>query len=256
MASLYRKETRGQPPVAPAILALALILEAYTGVSDDEVIEATVMDRRGSLVLDCLDCEQTPISRGTFVAFRKLLIEAQMDRRFIERTGLRLRTKARHLARARYGLLWIAARCGEPDASKIRTIRLRHALKKVMRVVADQQRRELVEVAEEAGAELVCSTSLKATFDRDWDQQREREEALDLVLQVLQVVETWVQTLPQEGKNLATHSLKVAKPDQGTRCGGERGRQSSPHQRGCQRAEDQRGGRRDAARSQEPQCPC
>jgi hypothetical protein len=35
-----------RPPVAPAQLALALILRAYTGASDDEVIEATVMDRR------------------------------------------------------------------------------------------------------------------------------------------------------------------------------------------------------------------
>ncbi len=32
LASLYRKAERGQPPVAPAMLALALILEAYTGV--------------------------------------------------------------------------------------------------------------------------------------------------------------------------------------------------------------------------------
>src|SRR5437763_14404120 len=86
MASLYRKAERGQPPVAPAILAQALILEAYTGVSDDEVIEATVMDRRWQLVLDCLDCEHAPFGQGTFVAFRKLLIEAQMDRRLIERT--------------------------------------------------------------------------------------------------------------------------------------------------------------------------
>ena len=36
-------------------LALATILQAYTGVSDDEVIEATVMDRRWQLVLDCMD---------------------------------------------------------------------------------------------------------------------------------------------------------------------------------------------------------
>jgi hypothetical protein len=42
------------------MLALALILEAYTGVSDDEVIEATVMDRRWQLVLDCLKTEQAP----------------------------------------------------------------------------------------------------------------------------------------------------------------------------------------------------
>src|SRR6266851_8742010 len=75
LASLYRKTERGQPPIAPAILALALILEAYTGVSDDEVIEATLMDRRWQLVLDCLDTEQAPFSKGTLVAFRRLLIE-------------------------------------------------------------------------------------------------------------------------------------------------------------------------------------
>jgi len=44
------------------------------------------MDRRWQLVLDCLDTDQAPISRGTLVACRKLLIEAQMDRRLIERT--------------------------------------------------------------------------------------------------------------------------------------------------------------------------
>jgi hypothetical protein len=31
LANLYRKTERGRPPVAPAMLALALILEAYTG---------------------------------------------------------------------------------------------------------------------------------------------------------------------------------------------------------------------------------
>ncbi len=86
MARLYRKTERGQPPVSPAVLALALILEAYTGVSDDEVIEATMMDRRWQLVLDCLDTEQAPFSKGTLVAFRQRLIEGQMDRRLIERT--------------------------------------------------------------------------------------------------------------------------------------------------------------------------
>ena len=63
LASLYRQAQRGQPPVAPAMLALALILEASTGVSDDEVIEATVMDRSFQLVLDCLDTEQAPWSQ-------------------------------------------------------------------------------------------------------------------------------------------------------------------------------------------------
>lgn len=43
LATLYRTSKRGHPPIAPAQLALAVMLQAYTGVSDDEVIEATLM---------------------------------------------------------------------------------------------------------------------------------------------------------------------------------------------------------------------
>ena len=77
------------------MLALALILEAYTGVSDDKVIEATVMDRRWQLVLDCLNCEHAPFGKGTIVAFRQRLIAAKMDRRLIEEPS-RSRATARH----------------------------------------------------------------------------------------------------------------------------------------------------------------
>ncbi len=80
-----------------------------------------------------------------------------------------------------------------------------------MRVVADQQGRELADVAKEAGAELVCGTSLKAALDRDWDQQLQKDEALDLVLQVLSRVQTWVETLAdQEEKAGAQQVMKIA----------------------------------------------
>src|SRR5258706_11490442 len=74
LAALYAPSLRGQPPIPPAQLALATIVQAYTGVSYAEVIEATLIDRRWQLVLDCLDIEQAPFSKGTFVAFRKRLI--------------------------------------------------------------------------------------------------------------------------------------------------------------------------------------
>jgi transposase len=61
------REAKGPAVGAPALLALATILQAYTGVSDDEVIEAAVMDRRWHLVLDCLDAGQPPFSKGTLV---------------------------------------------------------------------------------------------------------------------------------------------------------------------------------------------
>src|SRR5207237_10504402 len=67
LASLYRPSERGQPPVPPAMLALALILEAYSGVSDDEVLEAIVMDLRWQVVLDCLDTEHAPVSQGNLL---------------------------------------------------------------------------------------------------------------------------------------------------------------------------------------------
>ena len=64
LATLYHDSALGQPPIPPAQLALATILQAYVGVSDDEVIEALTMDRRGPLVLDCLDCSEPPSSLG------------------------------------------------------------------------------------------------------------------------------------------------------------------------------------------------
>ena len=210
LANLYRPAERGQPPIAPAMLALALILQAYMGISDDEVIEATLMDRRWQLVLDCLDTEQAPFSKGTLVAFRQRLIEAQMDRRLIERT-IEIASHSQGFGpRALRAALdsspvWGAGRV--EDTYQL----VGHALSKVMRVVADQQGRELVEVAKEAGAEVVCATSLKAALDRDWDQVGQREEALGLVLDVLQVVERWVQTLQQEEAQLAQPALAIAK---------------------------------------------
>jgi hypothetical protein len=86
LGTLSQESSLGHPPIPPAQLALATILQAYTGASDDEVIEATTMDRRWQLVLDCLDCTEPPFSKGTLVGFRQRLMATEMDRRLIERT--------------------------------------------------------------------------------------------------------------------------------------------------------------------------
>jgi hypothetical protein len=49
------------------------------------VIEATVMDRRWQLFLDCMGAEEPPFSKGTLVGFGKRLIEETLDRRLVER---------------------------------------------------------------------------------------------------------------------------------------------------------------------------
>jgi transposase len=211
LMSLYRQAERGRPPIAPAMLALVVILQAYTGASDDEAIEATLMDRRWQLVLDCLDTEQAPFSKGTLVVFRQRLIEGQMDRRLIERTiEIAAQSQAFGSRVLRAALdsspLWGAGRV--EDTCNL----VGHALRKVMRVVADQQGRKLAEVGQEAGAELVCGASLKAALDRDWDQQIQKDEALELILQVLHTVDAWVKTLTdEEDKAVAEPVLAIAK---------------------------------------------
>lgn len=70
LGTIFKDSTVGKSPIPPAPLALATILQAYMGISDDEVIEELEMDRRWQLVLDCLDCEQAPFSKATLVRFR------------------------------------------------------------------------------------------------------------------------------------------------------------------------------------------
>src|SRR6266568_2284322 len=210
LAGLYQDSALGQPPIPPAQLALAIILQAYVGVSDDEVIEATTMDRRWQLVLDCLDCNESPFSKGTLVAFRKRLIETQMDRRLIERTiEVAAATGAFGARPLRAALdsspLWGASRV--EDTYNL----LGHALRKALGVIARQQGRGLTEVAAEAKVPLLSGSSLKAALDRDWDDQEQRQEALQVVLEALTAVEAWLATQPESQQEPAVQwSMKAA----------------------------------------------
>lgn len=169
LANLYRPSRRGHPPIAPAQLALAVILQAYTGVSDDEVIEATLMDRRWQLVLDCLDTEQAPFSKGTFVAFRKRPIEAQMDRRLLEQT-IELASSIQEFgSRALRAALDSSPLWGAGRVEDTHNL-IGHALKKALRLVAKQRGETVADIGHSAGAQIVCGPSLKAALDRDWDQ--------------------------------------------------------------------------------------
>jgi transposase len=174
LATLYKERPQGYPPVPPAQLALATILHAYTRVSDDEVIAVTTMDRRWQLVLDGLDSESAPFSKGTLVALRQRLTAQQMDRRLLERTVEIAAASGASGARQLRAALdrsprWGAGR-GE-DPSNV----LGHALRKAVGVSARQQGRALPAVAHEVGAPLVSGSSLQAALDMDWDEPTARQ---------------------------------------------------------------------------------
>jgi transposase len=186
LAGMYADQKVGQPPTPPALLALVTILQAYTGASDAEAVEASVMDRRWQLVLDCMDQAQAPFSKATLVAFRGRLIAAELDRRLVERT-VSLYAEAMGVPAARQvrvaldsSPLWGAGRVED-------TINLvGHALRKVLGVLARQQGWGLAQglpvVAEQAGVKELAASSLKAALDLDWDDPAALEHALGVLL--------------------------------------------------------------------------
>ncbi len=193
LAQMYADKQVGQPPVPPAQLALATILQAYTGASDDEVLEATVMDRRWQLVLDCMDHAQAPFSKTTLVAFRARLVAHDLDRRLVERTVALYGQLTGRVAggKLRAALdsspLWGAGRVED-------TINLMgHALRKVVGVLARQQGWGLAEgtrvLAHQAGVPELAASSLKAALDLDWDDEAALQQALGVVLAAVGRVE-------------------------------------------------------------------
>ena len=212
LAEPYVDSPKGQPPVPPAQLALATILQAYTGVSDDEVIEATVMDRRWQLVLDCMNAEEPPFSKGTLVGFRKRLIERGLDRRLVERTvELAARTGGFGARALRAALdsspLWGAGRV--EDTFNL----MGHALRKALGVIAAVQgwgqAAGTAVVAAQAGVPQLAASSLKAALDADWDDPAARDHALAEVLGLLDRVDAFV--AGQVGDDAAAAAVTTAR---------------------------------------------
>jgi len=171
------------------------MLQTDTGVSDDERIEATVMDRRWHLVLDGLDAEPAPLRKPTLSAFRERLIATQRDRRRRERTGAGAAATTavgrRTLRAARdRSPVWGA---GRVEAT---STRLGHAWRTARGVIARQPGRGLADLAAETGAGVVGSVRLNAALDLEWDDPAARDQARTLVLDALTSFAGWLDAHP------------------------------------------------------------
>jgi Transposase DDE domain/Transposase domain (DUF772) len=211
LATIFKDSTVGNSPVPPAQIALAIILQAYLGISDDEVIEEMLMDRRWQLVLDCLNCETPPFSKPTLIRFRNRLINKELDQRLIDRTVEIAKQKggfgsSQLKAALDSSPLWGAGKV--EDTYNL----LGHALRKAVSVIAAGQGRELAEIAELAGAPILNSSSLKTALDLNWDEPSERQNALSIILNSLDSVEEWMQTQSDcDEFEVAKETLDVAR---------------------------------------------
>jgi hypothetical protein len=86
LAEMYSNRKAGKSPVPPALLAMVTILQAALGVSDEDAVELSVVERRWQMLLGCLGHRKSPFSQGALFNFRQRLIAHNLDRRLLERT--------------------------------------------------------------------------------------------------------------------------------------------------------------------------
>ena len=153
------------------------------------------MDRRWQLVLDCLDPETPPVSKGPLVTFRQRLIAQPLDRRLLERTVELAAPRGAFGPRQLRAALDRSPLGGAGRVEDTYNL-LGHALRKALSVIARQQGRGLRAVAEEAGGSLVAGASLKAALDLDWDDPSAQPHALTMILDALSAVEHGLETQP------------------------------------------------------------
>lgn len=197
LSVMYRDSDEGKEPVPPAQLAMALLLQAYTGSSDAEAIENAVADARWRMVLGILGPEEEdpPFSQGTLQRFRERLIAHDLDRRLLERT------------------VEIAKQTSGFDFRKLpKTVRLAvdsrpltgagrvedtfnllgHAARKLLECAAALADHKPSDLAAAIGAPALAASSVKRGLDIDWNDTQQKADAIKQLCAQIDRLETWV----------------------------------------------------------------
>jgi DDE family transposase/transposase-like protein DUF772 len=206
LEGMYRDTGAGDAPVPPALMAMALIMQAYLGVSDAEAVELTVVDLRWQMVLDRLGSDDPAFGQGTIVAFRERLIAHDMDRRLLERTiEFARKTKAFDWKKLPKDLRVALDSSPLEGAGRVEdTVNLLgHAARNLVTCAASLLGWPFEQVARKAGIPVLLHSSVKKGLDVEWSDPDAKAAAIkDLTEQVASLT-GWLE------KNLAD---EIAKP--------------------------------------------
>jgi hypothetical protein len=198
LEGMYRQTGAGDEPHPPAMLCMVLLLQGYVGASDAEAVEASVMDRRWAMVLDCLDAEEPPFSQGALQAFRERMVAHEMDRVLLERTAAMVRdgvaTKGEGQLLSKAVKVAIDSRPLAGAGRVEDTINLLgHAARNIVKLVSKLTDRAPEEICRKAGIPLLLSPSVKAGLDIDWSDPRQKATAIQRVEREVASLERWVE---------------------------------------------------------------
>jgi hypothetical protein len=191
LAGMYRQTGAGKPPVPPALLAMATLLQAYTGVSDQEAVELTLDSKRWQLVLDGLESEEPLFSQGALFDFRMRLMGTGMDQRLLERTVELARTRGGFDAKTLRLALDSSPLWGHGRVEDTFNL-LGHAAYQVIACLAELTQHEVAHVMEQIGLSLFEASSLKAALDINWDDAEHKQQALQRLCDELDALQNWI----------------------------------------------------------------
>ena len=195
LESMYRATGEGKVPVAPAMLAMVVVLQAYTGASDAEAVEHAILDARWQLVLDTSGRKKPAFSQGTLQAFRDRLVAHDMDRRLLERTVEIARQTAAFDWKKLPRQLRVAID-SRPlvGAGRVEdTINLlAHAARKVLSCAAELTSTTPARLAAKAGVPMLAHKSIKAALDIEWSAPAQKSGAIVALVKQLDRLEAWV----------------------------------------------------------------
>lgn len=200
LAGMYRETGQGREPRPPALMCMALLLQAYLQTSDAETVRLTGSDQCWRMVLDTLsesDRDEPAFSQGTLQQFRERLIKHDMDLRLLERTL--------EIARETRGFDWKktpgSLRVGvdsRPLAGAGRVEDtfnlLGHAGRKIVEGMARELDIPFEDVCIVAGAPLLLASSIKAGLDVDWNDATAKNRALNRLCRELESLRKWVES--------------------------------------------------------------
>ena len=175
-ADLYCR-TNGRASVPPSLLATALVLQTYEGVSDAEAKGRSDYDIRWKVALG-IELKERPFAKSTLQLFRAQLVihekARQMFRRSLEKAGESGFFKGRKKLHAAVDTMAILGRGAVRDTYNL----LADGIAKLSRVLAEL---EGVKVEAWAGADGLgryFAPSIKGTAEVDWDDPPQRQAFL------------------------------------------------------------------------------
>lgn len=193
LVGMYRGA--GKAPVAPALFAMVVLLQAYLGTSDAEAVQLSVLDARWQLVLDTLSDDAPPFSQGALADFRQRLIRHELDAALLART-VEIATQARGFDPRKLPKTLRLAVDSAPleGAGRVEdTLNLLgHAARKIVRCAAALLDTTVEAVASAAGIPVLLAPSIKRGLDREWGPDGAMRDAVTLLVAQLDALETWL----------------------------------------------------------------